>query len=107
MIGTPACVLLPISSEMSKPSNLLLCFFFPLAVLLCHCFQFLQWLYASYSPADVIKYNGKLITPASAVKRWFERYESNSKSALVELLMMLFEVMAVSYKVSKVLLCSL
>ncbi|XXG54284.1 hypothetical protein AAC387_Pa03g2208 [Persea americana] len=47
---------------------------------------------------DVIKYNGKLITPASAVKRWFERYESNSKSALVELLMMLFEACGTKYQ---------
>ena len=40
--------------------------------------------------ADVIKYNGKLIN--SAVKRWVEKYETDPKSAFVDLLMMIFEV---------------
>lgn len=40
--------------------------------------------------AEVVKGNGKLIP--QVVKLWVERYEKDSKSAMVELLMMLFEV---------------
>lgn len=40
--------------------------------------------------AEVIKGNGKLIN--QAVKLWIEQYEMDSKSAMVELLTMLFEV---------------
>ncbi|XP_058083552.1 sister-chromatid cohesion protein 3 [Magnolia sinica] len=44
---------------------------------------------------DVIKSNGKLIP--HAVKNWVERYENNPKSAIVELLMMLFEACGAKY----------
>lgn len=40
--------------------------------------------------AEVIKGNGKLIP--QVVKLWVEQYEKDSKPAMVELLMMLFEV---------------
>lgn len=40
--------------------------------------------------AEVIKGNGKLIP--QAVKLWVEHYEKEPKSAIVELLTMLFEV---------------
>ncbi|KAK1277265.1 hypothetical protein QJS04_geneDACA003332 [Acorus gramineus] len=45
---------------------------------------------------DVIKYNGKLIQ--SAVKRWVERYERDSKSAMAELLMTLFEACGAKFQ---------
>ena len=41
--------------------------------------------------AEVIKGNGKLIP--QVIKLWVERYEKGPKTAMVELLMMLFEVM--------------
>ncbi|KAK1295110.1 hypothetical protein QJS10_CPA16g01448 [Acorus calamus] len=44
----------------------------------------------------VIKYNGKLIQ--SAVKRWVERYERDSKSAMAELLMTLFEACGAKFQ---------
>ncbi|KAK1318564.1 hypothetical protein QJS10_CPB04g00755 [Acorus calamus] len=45
---------------------------------------------------DVIKYNGKLIQ--NAVKRWVERYERDSKSAMAELLMTLFEACGAKFQ---------
>ncbi|KAJ3681089.1 hypothetical protein LUZ60_015578 [Juncus effusus] len=44
---------------------------------------------------DVIKSNGKLIN--HAVKRWVELYETDPKSAMVDLLMMLFEACGAKY----------
>ena len=41
--------------------------------------------------AEVVKGNGKFIP--QVVKLWVERYEKAPKPAMVELLMMLFEVM--------------
>lgn len=46
--------------------------------------------------SEVIKGNGKHIS--QAVKLWVERYEKNPKPAMVELLMMLFEVIFQNYK---------
>lgn len=40
--------------------------------------------------AEVIKGNGKLIS--QVVKLWVEQYEKDPRPAMVELLMMLFEV---------------
>ncbi|XP_078178938.1 sister-chromatid cohesion protein 3-like [Carex rostrata] len=45
---------------------------------------------------DVIKYNGKLIN--SVVKRWVEKYETDPKSAFVDLLMMIFEACGAKYR---------
>ncbi|PIA39433.1 hypothetical protein AQUCO_02600110v1 [Aquilegia coerulea] len=44
---------------------------------------------------EVVKSNGKLIS--HVVKLWVERYEKNPKSAMVELLMMLFEACGAKY----------
>ncbi|KAG1326333.1 hypothetical protein COCNU_01G002670 [Cocos nucifera] len=45
---------------------------------------------------DIIKSNGKLIN--HAVKQWVERYEADPKSAMVEILMMLFEACGAKYQ---------
>lgn len=45
---------------------------------------------------DVIKYQGKLVPQAA--KNWVERYESDTKAALTELLTMLFEACGVKYQ---------
>ncbi|KAH9313099.1 hypothetical protein KI387_028134, partial [Taxus chinensis] len=45
---------------------------------------------------DVVKYHGKLVPQAA--KDWVERYELDSKSALTDLLMMLFEACGVQYQ---------
>lgn len=51
---------------------------------------------------EVIKGNGKLIP--QAVKFWVERYEKDSKPAMVELLMMLFEACGAKYHIQHELL---
>ncbi|KAK4747258.1 hypothetical protein SAY87_026295 [Trapa incisa] len=48
---------------------------------------------------DVIKGNGKLIT--QTVKLWVERYETDSKSAMVELLTMLFAACGAKYYIKE------
>ncbi|OVA11427.1 STAG [Macleaya cordata] len=48
---------------------------------------------------DTVKGNGKLIP--HVVKHWVERYEKNPKSAMVELLMMLFEACGAKYHLSE------
>ncbi|WOL18859.1 sister-chromatid cohesion protein 3 [Canna indica] len=45
---------------------------------------------------DVIKHNGKVIN--HAVKKWVERYEVDSKCAMVEILMLLFEACGAKYE---------
>jgi len=45
---------------------------------------------------DVIKYQGKLVPQAA--KNWVERYESDRKAALTELLTMLFEACGIKYQ---------
>lgn len=45
---------------------------------------------------DIIKSNGKLIN--HAVKRWVEQYEADPRSAMVEILMMLFEACGAKYQ---------
>ncbi|XP_073008392.1 sister-chromatid cohesion protein 3 isoform X1 [Typha latifolia] len=45
---------------------------------------------------DVVKYNAKVID--HVVKRWVERYEGDPKSAMVDLLMMLFEACGAKYQ---------
>nr|CAD1829659.1 unnamed protein product [Ananas comosus var. bracteatus] len=49
-----------------------------------------------HGPPDVVKFNGKVID--HAVKRWVERYEADPKSAMVDLLMMLFEACGAKYQ---------
>ncbi|KAJ4968916.1 hypothetical protein NE237_015617 [Protea cynaroides] len=51
---------------------------------------------ADQSLIEVIKNNGKLIP--QAVKHWVERYESDPKHAMVELLMMLFGACGAKYQ---------
>lgn len=46
--------------------------------------------YRALSFVDAVKNNGKYIQ--YMVKKWVERYEADPKSALVEILLMLFEV---------------
>ncbi|KAK9139477.1 hypothetical protein Scep_009158 [Stephania cephalantha] len=50
---------------------------------------------ADQSLIDVIKHNGKVIP--HVVKRWAEKYEKDPRSAMVELLMMLFEACGAKY----------
>ncbi|KAJ0975649.1 hypothetical protein J5N97_017614 [Dioscorea zingiberensis] len=45
---------------------------------------------------DAVKNNGRYIQ--HAVKKWVERYEADSKSALVEILLMLFEACGAKYQ---------
>ncbi|KAI8522779.1 hypothetical protein RHMOL_Rhmol13G0023100 [Rhododendron molle] len=51
----------------------------------------------SHSLIEVIKGNGKLIP--QVVKLWVEQYEKDSKPAMVELLMMLFEACGAKYHI--------
>ncbi|XP_043711657.1 sister-chromatid cohesion protein 3 [Telopea speciosissima] len=51
---------------------------------------------ADQSLIEVIKGNGKVIP--QAVKHWVEQYESDPKTAMVELLMMLFEACGAKYQ---------
>ncbi|CAL9060644.1 unnamed protein product, partial [Musa banksii] len=45
---------------------------------------------------DIIKHNGRVIN--HAVKKWVERYEGDPKSAMVEILMFLFEACGAKYQ---------
>ncbi|XP_042517338.1 sister-chromatid cohesion protein 3 [Macadamia integrifolia] len=51
---------------------------------------------ADQSLIEVVKGNGKVIP--QAVKHWVERYESDPKPAMVELMMMLFEACGAKYQ---------
>ncbi|URE14704.1 STAG domain [Musa troglodytarum] len=49
---------------------------------------------------DIIKHNGRVIN--HAVKKWVERYEGDPKSAMVEILLFLFEACGAKYQLEAV-----